>query len=142
MYLCLFMSCQNTDQFSSCISCRTNNSCFYHSESSFLTLFIFFSFSMHFFVFYSYFCINKNHVCISIHPFCILCKHGFLFFYFRICPFPKIIYFVVVSASSPIGPLACNFCVLIPISAPNPNSNPSVNLVDALTYTAAASISS
>ena len=95
-----------------------------------------------FFVFYSYFCINKNHVCISIHPFCILCKHGFLFFYFRICPFPKIIYFVVVSASSPIGPLACNFCVLIPISAPNPNSNPSVNLVDALTYTAAASISS
>ena len=62
--------------------------------------------------------------------------------YGRICPSPKITYFVVVSASNPIGPLACNFCVLIPISAPNPNSNPSVNLVDALTYTAAASISS
>ena len=54
-------------------------------------------------------------------------------FYGRICPSPKITYFVVVSASNPIGPLACNFCVLIPISAPNPNSNPSVNLVDALT---------
>ena len=53
--------------------------------------------------------------------------------YGRICPSPKITYFVVVSASNPIGPLACNFCVLIPISAPNPNSNPSVNLVDALT---------
>ena len=26
--------------------------------------------------------------------------------YFLTCPFPKIIYFVVVSASSPIGPLA------------------------------------
>lgn len=53
--------------------------------------------------------------------------------YGRICPSPKITYFVVVSASNPIGPLACNFWVLIPISAPNPNSNPSVNLVDALT---------
>ena len=53
--------------------------------------------------------------------------------YGRICPSPKITYFVVVSASNPIGPLACNFCVLIPISAPNPNSNPSVNLVDAFT---------
>ena len=53
--------------------------------------------------------------------------------YGRICPSPKITYFVVVSGSNPIGPLACNFCVLIPISAPNPNSNPSVNLVDALT---------
>ena len=57
----------------------------------------------------------------------------FVLSYGRICPSPKITYFVVVSASNPIGPLACNFCVLIPISAPNPNSNPSVNLVDALT---------
>ena len=29
--------------------------------------------------------------------------------YGRICPSPKITYFVVVSASNPIGPLACNF---------------------------------
>ena len=50
-----------------------------------------------------------------------------------ICPFPKMIYFVVVRASSPIGPLAWSFWVLMPISAPNPNSNPSVNLVDAFT---------
>ena len=57
------------------------------------------------------------------------------------CPFPYIINFVVVKASKPIGPLACSFCVLIPISAPNPNSKPSVNLVEALTYTAAESIS-
>lgn len=29
-------------------------------------------------------------------------------------------------SSSPIGPRACSFCVLIPISAPNPNCAPSV----------------
>ena len=56
--------------------------------------------------------------------------------YPRICPFPKITYFFVVRASCPIGPRAWSFWVLIPISAPNPNSFPSVNLVDALTYTA------
>ena len=59
--------------------------------------------------------------------------------YPRICPFPKITYFFAVRASCPIGPRAWSFWVLIPISAPNPNSFPSVNLVDALTYTAAAS---
>ena len=52
------------------------------------------------------------------------------------------IYFDVVSAVRPIGPRTCSFCVLMPISAPKPNSKPSVNLVEALTYTAAASISS
>ena len=56
--------------------------------------------------------------------------------YPRICPFPKITYFFVVRASCLIGPRAWSFWVLIPISAPNPNSLPSVNLVDALTYTA------
>lgn len=30
----------------------------------------------------------------------------YFFCYFLICPFPKIIYLVVVSAFSPIGPLA------------------------------------
>ena len=47
----------------------------------------------------------------------------------------------VVSSRSPIGPRACSFWVLMPISAPNPNSSPSVNRVDALTTTAAASTS-
>ena len=42
-------------------------------------------------------------------------------------------YLVEVKASNPIGPRACNFWVEIPISAPNPNSLPSVNLVDAFT---------
>ena len=46
---------------------------------------------------------------------------------------------MVVSSRNAIGPRACNFCVLIPISAPNPNSPPSVNRVDALTSTAAES---
>lgn len=59
--------------------------------------------------------------------------HSFFCFLRANLSISKITYFVVVSASNPIGPLACNFCVLIPISAPNPNSNPSVNLVDALT---------
>ena len=53
-------------------------------------------------------------------------------FYLRICPLPKIKYFVEVKAGKPIGPRACNFCVLIPISAPYPNSKPSVKRVDAL----------
>ena len=50
-------------------------------------------------------------------------------------------YFTEVSSFSPIGPRAWSFCVDMPISAPNPNSLPSVNLVEAFTYTAAASIS-
>ena len=41
----------------------------------------------------------------------------------------------------PIGPRACSFWVEMPISAPNPNSPPSVNRVEALTMTAAASTS-
>ena len=40
------------------------------------------------------------------------------FFYFRICPVPYTIFLIDVSASSPIGPLAWSFWVLIPISAP------------------------
>ena len=42
-------------------------------------------------------------------------------------------YLVEVKASNPIGPRACNFWVEIPISAPNPNSKPSVKRVEALT---------
>ena len=40
-----------------------------------------------------------------------------------------------------IGPRACSFWVEMPISAPKPNSPPSVNRVEALTITAAASTS-
>ena len=50
-------------------------------------------------------------------------------------------YLTVVSSRRPIGPRACSFWVLMPISAPKPNSSPSVNRVDALTTTAAASTS-
>ena len=57
----------------------------------------------------------------------------------RICPSPLTIHLYVVSASSPIGPLAWSFCVDIPISAPKPNSPPSENDVGALRYTHAAS---
>jgi len=48
---------------------------------------------------------------------------------------------VEVISGSPIGPRACSFWVEMPISAPNPNSPPSVNRVEALTITAAASTS-
>ena len=47
------------------------------------------------------------------------------------CPLPSMKNFVVVSCWMLMGPLACSFCVLIPISAPSPNWLPSVNLVDA-----------
>src|SRR5665648_497053 len=40
----------------------------------------------------------------------------------RICPSPSAMYFVVVSAASPMGPRAWSFCVEMPISAPSPNS--------------------
>ena len=40
-----------------------------------------------------------------------------------------------------MGPRACSFWVLIPISAPKPNCSPSVKRVEALTTTAAASTS-
>ena len=44
-----------------------------------------------------------------------------------------------MSSRSPIGPRACSFCVEFPISAPMPNTAPSVKRVEAFTYTAAAS---
>src|SRR5205085_5249926 len=59
----------------------------------------------------------------------------------RIGPSPWTRYFVVVSSRRPIGPRACSFCVLMPISAPNPYSSPSVKRVEAFTTTAAASTS-
>jgi len=45
----------------------------------------------------------------------------------------------VHSSRRPIGPRTCSFCVELPISAPIPNSPPSVKRVRALTYTQAAS---
>jgi hypothetical protein len=44
-----------------------------------------------------------------------------------------------VSSARPIGPRAWSFCVEMPISAPKPNSPPSVKRVDALIITAAES---
>src|SRR3954449_1995877 len=70
---------------------------------------------------------------------CLISSESRLNHYPRTCPFPWIKYLLEVNAFNPIGPRACNFCVLMPISAPKPNSKPSVNLVDALWYTAAAS---
>jgi len=40
----------------------------------------------------------------------------------RICPVPRTTYLYVVRSRSPIGPRACNLSVLIPTSAPKPNS--------------------
>ena len=48
-------------------------------------------------------------------------------------PSPSTTYFVVQSSRTPMGPRACSFCVELPISAPMPNSPPSVNRVDAFT---------
>src|SRR5207247_2528693 len=59
--------------------------------------------------------------------------------YARIWPEPSTTYLYVQSSRSPIGPRACSFCVELPISAPMPNSPPSVKRVDAFTYTQAAS---
>src|SRR5665811_1059245 len=59
----------------------------------------------------------------------------------RICPDPVTTYFVLVISGSAIGPRACSFWVEIPISAPNPNSPPSVKRLLALTRTTAASTS-
>src|SRR5207237_3836386 len=59
----------------------------------------------------------------------------------RTWPSPWTTYFAVVSSRSPMGPRACSFCVLMPISAPKPNSSPSVKRVEALTITTAASTS-
>ena len=47
----------------------------------------------------------------------------------RTWPSPVTTYLVEVISGSPIGPRACSFWVLMPISAPNPNSPPSVNRV-------------
>ncbi len=52
-------------------------------------------------------------------------------FHYLTCPFPYIVYLVVVSSRSPMGPLAWSFAVEMPISAPKPNSPPSVKRVDA-----------
>lgn len=41
--------------------------------------------------------------------------------------------FVEVSSRTPMGPRACSFWVEMPISAPQPNSPPSVKRVEALT---------
>src|SRR3954463_13625948 len=59
--------------------------------------------------------------------------------YARIWPEPSTTYLYVQSSRSPIGPRACSFWVEFPISAPIPNSPPSVKRVEALTYTHAAS---
>src|SRR5580698_5461602 len=55
------------------------------------------------------------------------------------CPDPTISYFEDVNSTSANGPRQCSFCVLIPISAPKPNSPPSVKRVEAFQYTAAES---
>ncbi len=54
-------------------------------------------------------------------------------------PAPVTTYFVEVISGRPIGPRAWSFWVEMPISAPKPNSPPSVKRVDALTSTAAES---
>ena len=51
----------------------------------------------------------------------------------RICPSPSTTYLSEQSSRRPIGPRAWSFCVEFPISAPMPNSPPSVNRVEALT---------
>ena len=48
-------------------------------------------------------------------------------------PSPSIRYLNVHSSRSPIGPRAWSFWVELPISAPIPNSPPSVKRVDAFT---------
>jgi hypothetical protein len=48
-------------------------------------------------------------------------------------------HFTEHNSSNAMGPRACNFCVLMPISAPRPNSKPSVKRVLAFQYTAAES---
>src|SRR5258706_8262055 len=58
---------------------------------------------------------------------------------YRTCPVPTISYFDEVSCASAKGPRQWSFWVLMPISAPNPNSAPSVKRVEAFQYTAAES---
>src|SRR5579863_9147892 len=59
----------------------------------------------------------------------------------RTCPSPSTRYLAAHSSRRPIGPRACSFWVELPISAPMPNSPPSVKRVEAFTYTQAASTS-
>ena len=54
---------------------------------------------------------------------------------------PTTTYLTEVSSRRPIGPRAWSFWVEMPISAPKPSSSPSMNRVEALTSTAAASTS-
>ena len=49
----------------------------------------------------------------------------------RICPDPTIWYFTEVSSDKAKGPRQWSFWVLMPISAPKPNSPPSVKRVEA-----------
>jgi hypothetical protein len=51
----------------------------------------------------------------------------------RTWPSPSTRYLIVHSSRSPIGPRAWSFWVELPISAPIPNSPPSVKRVEALT---------
>ena len=51
----------------------------------------------------------------------------------RVWPLPVTMYLQEQSSLRPIGPRACSFWVEMPISAPKPNSPPSVKRVDALT---------
>ena len=53
------------------------------------------------------------------------------FNYGLICPLPLTTYLKLVKCSAPTGPRTCNLSVEIPISAPNPNSPPSANWVEA-----------
>src|SRR5439155_17737758 len=57
-------------------------------------------------------------------------RHGH---WVRTWPSPWTTYFAVVSSRRPMGPRAWSFWELIPISAPKPNSSPSVKRVAALT---------
>src|SRR3982074_1841097 len=56
-------------------------------------------------------------------------------------PLPRTTYLYVVSSSNAIGPRACRRLVLMPISAPNPNSPPSLKRVEAFQITADESTS-
>ena len=59
----------------------------------------------------------------------------------RTSPSPSTTYFSDVSPSMPTGPRAWNLSVLMPISAPRPNSKPSAKRVLVLTMTLAESTS-
>src|SRR4029077_7100983 len=59
--------------------------------------------------------------------------------YERTCPSPSTTYLYEHSSRRAMGPRAWSFWVELPISAPRPNSPPSVKRVEAFTYTHAAS---